>query len=114
MNKNHDVSKQLLERVLKELPDKAGHARFYVQKAINEIVKTAPKKPSPQQTPLQQWQLDLSTGSLMPSNPIVAQNAINNIESLIAKEQAKIENIKQPKAPKINSMQPLPLTLLNG
>ena len=98
MKKNPEAARQLLERALKELSyETSANARFHILRAINEISKTIKKSSkSEQQTPLQKWQLDLSTGTVVNPNPAQGKNALNYIENLIAQQQAKLK-IKQQK-----------------
>jgi hypothetical protein len=92
MKKNPEVARQLLERALKELPydSSASTAKFHIHRAINEIAKTIKKSSkTEQQTPLQKWQLDLNTGTMV--NPVHAKNALGYIENLIAQQQAILQ-----------------------
>ena len=110
--KNPEVSKQFLERALKELPQEAGSARFHIKQAINEIVKIETKTAKKQQgpTPLQNWKLNLETGTMVHPTEQVTQRALGNLEAMIAREQAKIDNIRQPKSqPAVGN-----INLLNG
>lgn len=93
MKQNPELAKQLLERALKEMPGNSL-VRFHVNRALNEIAKTKQPEKKPV-TPWQQWKLDLQTGTLVPPN--AASAAVTGIETLIAKEQARIAAIKQPK-----------------
>ena len=115
MKKNPDLSKQLLERALKELPsdNSLSNVRFHLRRAINEIEKISDKRAAvneqqKKKTPHQQWQLDLETGTL--ANPS-APNALGAIENLIAAEQAKIEAIKGKNKPQDQKQTTTPNTV---
>lgn len=112
--RNPELARQLLERAMKELPyENAFNApRNWIHRAINELKKRETIKEQKQKatTPFQQWQLDLETGSMTNPNvhPVVARNALANLEKLIAQEQAKLNKTAQPTT-KIS-----PLNLLTG
>lgn len=102
---NTDRSKQLIEQAVRSLPlgFKYQSVKQHMLIALEELNKLETKNEKKRSgvTPLNQWQLDLTTGTML--SPLQKQNALSELEALIKKEQAKLESKKgKPSQPPKN------------
>lgn len=94
-------SKELIEQALRAMPQDFSlrDARIQLTRALKEILKveTQLEKKQQQLTPEQKWKLDMETGMLLGPQltPSQHKNVLDQIESLISKEENKIRNLNK-------------------
>ena len=94
-------SKQLMEKALRGLPQDFAlrEVRRHLARAIVELGQVENKREKRSQpTPLDRWKLDLETSSLVAQNltPVQQQNALQQLDGMIAAENRKIAEIESP------------------
>ena len=100
-----EKEKELLQKVLRNLPPELSEVRFHVRQALQKLEKYQEKKEKKTKTQHQKWQEKLHDNI---KNPYTTQETLDAINQMIDEERKKLDDILQK-----NKAQPKDETL-NG